>query len=154
MNPILPGEKVIIGYASGTFDLFHIGHLNLLRRAREQCDYLVVGVHRTASFKGGEICIPFEERTAILAACRYVDRVIEACDEDTDDWERLHFDRLFVGDDYKGSERFRRYEDFFRDKGVEIVYFPYTRETSSTAIRAKIRETRKKTEGPGDGPVC
>ena len=141
MNPPLSQEKIIIGYASGTFDLFHVGHLKLLERARAQCDYLVVGVHRTAAFKGGEICIPFEERTEILRACRYVDRVVEACDEDTDDWERIHFDRLFVGDDYLGSERFRRYEEYFREKGVEIVYFPYTKTTSSSAIRKRIRES-------------
>ena len=79
---------------------------------------------------------------------------VEACDEDTDDWERLHFDRLFVGDDYRGSERFQRYEAFFRDKGVEIVYFPYTRETSSSAIRRRIREALKKTESFGAGDPC
>ncbi len=131
-------ERPVIGYLSGTFDLFHIGHLNLIKRAKEMCDYLIVGVHPTASFKKGRTFIPFEERLAIIAACRYVDEAVDACDEDTDDWERFHFDRLFVGDDYKGSERFAYYEDFFADKGVEIIYFPYTVGTSSTKIRDAI----------------
>ena len=147
MNPILPGEKVSIGYASGTFDLFHIGHLNLLRRAREQCDYLVVGVHPSGKRKGKETFIPFEERKAIVAACRYVDRTVDALPEDSDMWATLHYDKLFVGSDYKGTERFQRYEEYFADKGVEIVYFPYTQSTSSTQLRSSIL---KDTAAPGE----
>ena len=131
-------EKPLIGYASGTFDLFHVGHLNLLRRAKAQCDYLIVGVHDSGSWKGKETFIPFEERKEIVAACRYVDEVVNASIEDSEDWERLHFDRLFVGSDYQGSPRFQKYEEFFRDKGVEIVYLPYTQTTSSTQIRKTI----------------
>lgn len=130
---------VVIGYLSGTFDLFHIGHLNLLRRARAQCDYLIVGVHDSGAWKGKETFIPLEERKAIVGACRYVDRIVDACREDSDAWDRWHFDRLFVGSDYQGSERFRKYEEYFADKGVEIVYFPYTQGTSSTQIREKIK---------------
>lgn len=126
------------GYLSGTFDLFHIGHLNLIRRARAMCDRLIVGVHETAGFKGGSTFIPFEERIDIIRSCRYVDEAVTASDEDSDDWERFHFDMLFVGSDYKGSERFRRYEEFFADKNVRIVYFPYTDTTSSSKIRALI----------------
>lgn len=128
-------KRVIIGYLSGTFDLFHIGHLNLLRRAKQQCDYLIVGVHNSGKWKGKETFIPLDERKAIVAACKYVDRVVDSCTEDSDAWEKWHYDRLFVGSDYKGTERFRRYEEFFKDKGVEIVYFPYTNSTSSTQIR-------------------
>ena len=124
----------------GTFDLFHIGHLNIIKRAKASCDHLIVGVHETASFKGGSTFIPFEERLAIIAACRYVDEAVMAGDHDDDDWLRFHFDRLFVGSDYKGSERFKRYEKFFADKNVEIVYFPYTESTSSTKIRALIEK--------------
>lgn len=131
-------KRVKVGYLSGTFDLFHIGHLNLLRRARQRCDTLIVGVHPNAAHKNKEAFIPFEERMAIVGACRYVDRVVESCREDSDAWEKWRFDLLFVGSDYKGSERFRRYEEFFRDKGVEIVYFPYTTGTSSTQIRERI----------------
>ena len=129
-------EKTVkIGYLSGTFDLFHIGHLNLLRRAKAQCDYLIVGVHPDASHKGKETFISFEERVEIVGACKYVDKVVESCKEDSDAWILHRFDKLFVGSDYKGSERFKKYEQFFADKGVEIVYFPYTQGTSSTQIR-------------------
>ena len=129
---------MVIGYLSGTFDLFHIGHLNLIRRAKEQCDYLIVAVHDSGKWKGKETFIPFEERKEIVGACRYVDQVVDSPVEDSDAWELYHFDKLFVGSDYKGSERFQRYEEFFKDKGVEIVYFPYTQSTSSTQIRALI----------------
>ncbi len=132
------GKKVVIGYLSGTFDLFHVGHLNLLRRAKEHCDYLIVGVHGSGQWKGKETFIPFEERKQIVASCRYVDRVVDSCLEDSDAWELWHYDRLFVGSDYQGTERFQRYEEFFQDKGVEIVYFPYTQSTSSTQIRKTI----------------
>lgn len=128
-------SNLITGYLSGTFDLFHIGHLNLLRRAKEKCDYLIVGVHVDASHKGKETFIPFEERIEIVKACKYVDEVVVSCKEDSDAWEIHHYDRLFVGSDYKGTERFRKYEEFFREKNVEIVYFPYTNGTSSTQIR-------------------
>lgn len=128
----------ITGYLSGTFDLFHIGHLNIIRRAKALCDCLIVGVHETAAFKNGVTFIPFEERLAIIQACRYVDQAVMAGDEDSADWERFHFDRLFVGSDYRGSGRFLRYEEFFAGKGVEIVYLPYTDSTSSTKIRALI----------------
>lgn len=131
-------KKVKIGYLSGTFDLFHVGHLNLLRRAKAQCDYLIVGVHDSGKWKGKETFIPLEERKAIVGACKYVDKVVNSCLEDSDAWDLYHYDRLFVGSDYKGTERFRRYEEYFADKGVEIVYFPYTQSTSSTQIRKTV----------------
>lgn len=131
-------KKVKIGYLSGTFDLFHVGHLNLFRNAKRQCDYLIVGVHDSGKWKGKETFIPFEERKAIVGACKYVDKVVDSCLEDSDAWDLWHFDRLFVGSDYKGTERFKRYEEYFKDKGVEIVYFPYTQSTSSTQIRKTI----------------
>ncbi len=131
-------RRVKIGYLSGTFDLFHVGHLRLLERAKRHCDYLIVGVHPDASHKGKETFIPFEERKAILAGSKYVDRVVDSCREDSEAWNRWHYDRLFVGDDYKGSERFIRYERFFADKGVEIIYFPYTEGTNSTQIRKAV----------------
>lgn len=131
-------SRVKIGYMSGTFDLFHIGHLNIIRKAKAQCDYLVVGVHESGKRKGKETFIPFDERKAIVAACKYVDQVVDAFPEDIDIWPELHYNKLFVGSDYKGSERFNRYEEFFSDKDVEIVYFPYTQGTSSTQIRNAI----------------
>ena len=131
-------KRVKVGYLSGTFDLFHVGHLNLLRRAKQQCDYLIVGVHDSGAWKGKETFIPYEERMQIVGSCKYVDKVVQSCREDSDAWDLWHYDRLFVGSDYKGTERFNRYEEYFRDKGVEIVYFPYTQSTSSTQIRKTV----------------
>lgn len=133
-------KRVVIGYLSGTFDLFHVGHLNLIRRAKQQCDYLIVGVHDSGKWKGKETFISLEERKAIVGTCRYVNQVVDACVEDSQAWELYHFDRLFVGSDYKGTERFQRYEEFFKEKHVEIVYFPYTQSTSSTIIRQAVMD--------------
>lgn len=135
---IKQGRGAIVGYLSGTFDLFHVGHLNLLQRAKEKCDYLIVGVHPDASHKGKETFISFEERMKIVSAIKYVDKVVPSCREDSDAWDLWHYNRLFVGSDYKGTERFNRYEEYFKDKGVEIVYFPYTDGTSSTQLRSLI----------------
>lgn len=132
-----------IGYLSGTFDLFHVGHLNLLRRAKDACDYLIVGINADASHKGKQTFIPFEERLEIVGAIKYVDKAVPACKEDSEAWEVWHYAKLFVGSDYKGSERFNRYEEYFADKGVEIVYFPYTQGTSSTQIRECITDAKK-----------
>ena len=141
---VMNEKKVVIGYLSGTFDLFHIGHLNLIRRAKKQCDYLIVGVHDSGAWKGKKTFIPFEERKEVVAACKYVDKVVDAPEEDSDAWELFRFDRLFVGSDYLGSARFQKYEQFFEDKGVKIIYFPYTKTTSSTQLRDVI--TKKRTE--------
>ena len=136
-------KQTVVGYLSGTFDLFHVGHLNLIKRAKAQCDYLIVGVHPDASHKGKETFIPFEERMAVVGAVQYVDKVVQSCTEDSDAWDKWHFDKLFVGSDYKDTERFRRYEEYFADKGVQIVYFPYTQSTSSTQIRQTILNKNK-----------
>lgn len=133
-------KRVKIGYLSGTFDLFHVGHLNLLRRAKKQCDYLIVGVHESGKWKGKETFIPFDERRQIVGACKYVDKVVTSCYEDSNAWKLYHYDKLFVGSDYKGTERFERYEEYFANKNVEIVYFPYTNSTCSTQIRKAIIE--------------
>lgn len=137
-NRLNNNKKVVIGYLSGTFDLFHVGHLNLLRKAKQHCDYLIVGVHDSGAWKGKETFIPLNERKQIVAACKYVDMVVDSCREDSDAWDLWHYDKLFVGSDYKGTERFIRYEKILGKKGVEIVYFPYTQGTSSTQIREKI----------------
>ena len=131
-------SSTVVGYLSGTFDLFHVGHLNLIRRAKAQCDYLIVGVHPDASHKNKQTFIPFEERKAVVGAVKYVDQVVTSCPEDDEAWRLHHYDKLFVGSDYKGTPRFNRYEEYFKDKGVEIVYFPYTTTTNSTMIREKI----------------
>lgn len=131
-------SHIIVGYLSGTFDLFHVGHLNLLQKAKEHCDYLIVGVHDSGAWKGKDTYISLDDRKRIVASCRYVNKVVDSCREDSDAWYLWHYDRLFVGSDYMGSERFQKYESFFKDKNVEIVYFPYTKGISSTQLRNNI----------------
>ncbi|MDR1678792.1 MAG: SDR family NAD(P)-dependent oxidoreductase [Prevotellaceae bacterium] len=134
--------QIKIGYLSGTFDLFHIGHLNLLRRAKDYCDYLVVGIHRNALHKGKETFISFDERFEIVKNIKYVDKVIQSYEEDMDAYAEIPYNYLFVGSDYKNTPRFLRYEEYFKDKDVEIVYFPYTQGTSSTQLRNVIEKVR------------
>lgn len=137
--------QVKVGYLSGTFDLFHVGHLNLIQKAKQYCDYLVVGVHPSAAHKGKETFIPFDERMRIVGNLKWVDKVIPSLPEDYDIYRQgiIKYDFLFVGSDYKGTERFNRYEEYFADKGVKIIYFPYTKGTSSTQIREYILSKSK-----------
>lgn len=134
-----------IGYMSGTWDLFHVGHLNLIKRAKQYCDFLVVGIHKDASHKGKETFIPFDERMEIVRNIKWVDAVVPSMREDSDIYKMgvVKYDYLFVGSDYKGTERFNRYEEYFADKGVKIIYFPYTKGTSSTQIRNLIIAKQK-----------
>ncbi len=137
---------MITGYATGVFDLFHIGHLNLLRRAKEHCDRLIVGVSTDAlvSYKNKRAVIPFEERKAIVEAIRYVDEVVAQENMDKmEAWRRLHFDVMFVGDDWKGTEKWNEYERQFGEVGVKIIYFPYTKGTSSTLINETLLKLRE-----------
>lgn len=136
--------QIKIGYLSGTFDLFHIGHLNLLRRAKQCCDYLVVGIHKDGLHKGKETFIPFEERMDIVKNIKYVDNVIMSEKEDSDVYFKgiVKYDYLFVGSDYKGTERFNKYEELFANEGVKIIYFPYTQRTSSTQLREVLNKNR------------
>ncbi len=141
--------QVKIGYMSGTWDLFHIGHLNMMKRAKQYCDFLVVGVHKDASHKGKDTFIPFEERMEIVRNVKWVDQVIPSLPEDSDVYKKglVKYDMLFVGSDYKGTERFNRYEEYFADKGVKIIYFPYTQSTSSTQIRNLIISISRQNNG-------
>jgi glycerol-3-phosphate cytidylyltransferase len=128
-----------IGYTTGVFDLFHVGHLNLLRKARLECDFLIVGVttdELCESFKKKRPIIPFAERMAIVEGIRYVDSVVPQVNYDKfEAWENLKFNMMFVGDDWKGTEKWIALEKQFADLGVEINYFPYSHQTSSTKIR-------------------
>lgn len=124
-----------IGYISGTFDLFHIGHLNIIKKAKENCDYLIVGVHESGAWKGKDTFIPFKERLEIISAIKYVDQVVKSYPNDTDAINHHNIKKLFVGDDYKGSDRFKIYEKTCSKANVEIIYFPYTKSTSSTKLR-------------------
>lgn len=135
----------VIGYTTGVFDLFHVGHLNILKRAKEQCDYLVVGVtvDELVAYKGKKAFIPFEERFAIVEAIKYVDKVVPQTSMDKmAAWNNLHFHKMFVGDDWKGTDTWNRWEEEFAKVGVEIVYFPYTKQTSSTELRTALQSLR------------
>ena len=124
-----------VGYISGTFDLFHIGHLNIIKKAKENCDYLIVGVHESGAWKGKDTFIPFEERLEIISSIKYVDQVVKSYSNDTDAINHHNIKKLFVGDDYKGSDRFKLYEKICSQSNVEIIYFPYTKSTSSSKLR-------------------
>lgn len=131
-----------VGYAAGAFDLFHIGHLNILRHAREHCDRLIAGVvsdEMLHTSKGIDPVVPTEERAAIVGAVRFVDQVyVETGPDKMDAWRALGFTHFFKGDDWRGTERGRALERQFATVGVEVVYFPYTAHTSSTRLRAAL----------------
>ena len=140
---------MIIGYTTGVFDMFHVGHLNLLARAREQCDRLIVGVSTddvVLDYKGHAPIVPYMERVAIVKAIRYVDEVVPQTSMDKfAAWEKLRFNRLFHGNDWKGSAMYNEVEAKLKAVGVEVVYFPYTQGTSSTLLAERLRGGR---EGP------
>lgn len=136
----------VIGYTTGVFDLFHIGHLNVLKRAKEQCDYLIVGVtvDELVAYKGKRAFIPYEERAAIVGAIRYVDKVVPQSNMNKmDAWKQYHFDKMFVGDDWKGTDIWNHWEEEFEKVGTEIVYFPYTKQTSSSQLREALSKLNK-----------
>lgn len=140
---------MIIGYTTGVFDLFHIGHLNILRNARAMCDKLIVGVtiDELVSYKFKRAIIPFTERIEIVRSIRYVDAVVPQDSLDKlESWKRLKFDILFVGDDWFETERWKFYEDQLTQVGVRIVFFPYTKCTSSTLINQTLARLRNEDE--------
>ena len=131
-----------IGYATGVFDLFHVGHLNVLRRAKEECDFLIVGVttdELVMKLKNRTPVIPFDERLDIVANIKCVDQAVpETTVDKMAAWETLKFDVTFKGDDWKGSEKWNKLEAEFKEVGVEVIFFPYTAHTSSTKLRAAL----------------
>lgn len=134
-----------IGYTTGVFDLFHIGHLNLLKKAKEKCDYLIVGVtvDELVAYKHKQAVIPFVERIEIVKAIKFVDEVVPQTSMDKmEAWQRLKFNVMFVGDDWKNTPKWDVYEKQFSQVGVEIVYFPYTKGTSSTLINETLHKLR------------
>ncbi|WP_308346471.1 adenylyltransferase/cytidyltransferase family protein [Streptomyces sp. ISL-66] len=133
----------IIGYASGVFDLFHIGHLNLLRQARAQCDHLVAGVltDEASSHKGRPPLVPLHERLEVVKAMTCVDEaIVDHTLEKMDAWQQVGFHRLFKGDDWRGTARGEQWERDFAAVGVEVVYLPYTMHVSSTNLRLLIQQ--------------
>lgn len=140
--------KKKIGYTTGVYDMFHIGHLNVIRRAKEQCDYLIVGVSTDELVqreKNKTPVIPFAERAEIVSAIKYVDQVVPQVDKNKfGAWEKHHFDVMFVGDDWKGTEVWKGYEKQFAEVGVEIVYLPHTDGISSTQLTTFIKKELSK----------
>ena len=139
-------SKMVIGYTSGVYDLFHIGHLNLLKNAKGLCDKLIVGVStdKLVEYKHKHPVIPFEERIEIVRSCKFVDAAIPQ--EELDKykmWEKLHFDVLFVGDDWYNSPSWKDMEEKFSKVGVRVVYFPYTKGTSSTLLNETLKHLRQ-----------
>tara|TARA_X000001036_G_C20515943_1_gene740087 strand:+ start:262 stop:696 length:435 start_codon:yes stop_codon:yes gene_type:complete len=139
---------LIIGYTTGVFDLFHIGHLNILRRAREKCDKLIVGVttdELLKVYKNKSPIIPFEERISIVKSIRYVDEVVPQENMDKlSHWDNLKFNVVFVGDDWQNTDKWNKIESDFNKIGVKVIYFPYTKGTSSTLINDILVNERKK----------
>lgn len=137
---------MIIGYTTGVFDMFHIGHLNILRKAKSLCDYLIVGVSTdelVQKDKNKIPIIPFEDRCAIIESIKYVDKVVPQIDKNKlEAWNKLHFDKMFVGSDWKGTPQWNEFEKQFKPLGVEIIYFDHTDGISSSMLR-NILGTRK-----------
>jgi len=133
-----------VGYTTGVFDLFHIGHLNLLKNAKELCDYLIVGIttdELVMELKGRKPVIPFEERSQIVAAIKYVNQTTKQNRiDELGDYEALNFDVIMKGSDWEGSEKWNSLEKEFEKKGVNIHFFPYTKTTSSTIIRKTLKK--------------
>lgn len=135
-------KKYKIGFTSGVFDMFHIGHLNILKRAKEKCDYLIVGVSTdevVQEYKHHLPIIPYEQRAEIVRAIKYVDEVVPQTTMDKMKmWEQVHFDVMFHGDEWKGTELYNRYEQEFTEVGAKIEYLSHTEGVSSSMLREKI----------------
>jgi glycerol-3-phosphate cytidylyltransferase len=140
----------IIGYTTGVFDMFHIGHLNILKRAKEQCDYLIVGVSTddlVRNEKNKTPVIPFDERMEIVSSIKYVDCVVPQVDKNKlGAWEKYKFNVMFVGSDWQNTPQWIKYEKQFSKIGVKIVYLPHTDGVSSTQLTSFIKKELDKLE--------
>lgn len=139
-------DNKILGYTTGVFDLFHIGHLNLLKNAKTMCDHLIVGVSsdELVSYKNKRAVIPFNERIEIVKSIKYVDTVIPQNDMDKFKiWKKIKFNVMFVGDDWYSNPKWEALELEFKKVGVKIIYFPYTKGTSSTLINETLLKLRQ-----------
>lgn len=139
---------MIVGYTSGVFDLFHIGHLNILKKSKDKCDKLIVGVttdELLLDYKNKKPVINFRERCQIVESIKYVDEVVaQNSMNKMAQWEKLKFDVIFVGNDWQYTKKWKAYEREFNEVNVKIVYFEYTKGTSSTLINEILLDRRKK----------
>ena len=135
-------SRRIVGYAPGAYDLFHVGHLNILRHAKRRCDYLIAGVvadEVLEQTKGRRPLVPLSERMEIVSHISFVDEVVaEVVPDKLETWRTVGFDVIFKGDDWRGTPKGDRLERDFASVGVEVIYFPYTVHTSSTALRRAV----------------
>lgn len=135
---------MIIGYTTGVFDLFHVGHLNILKKSKLLCEYLIVGVSTDElvyEYKGKYPVIPFNDRLEIVKSIKYVDKVLPQIDRNKiNAFKEIKFNKMFVGSDWKGNELFINTEEELKKYGVEIIYFDYTKKISSTIIRELINK--------------
>jgi glycerol-3-phosphate cytidylyltransferase len=140
-------KKYKLGYTAGVFDLFHIGHLNILKRAKEQCDKLIVAVSTdelVLKYKNKLPIIPYSQRKLIVEAIRYVDEVVPQINRDKiAAFMKYRFDAMFVGDDWKGSDIFEKVDICMRQYNSCVVYLPYTSDISSSIINALLFQQRK-----------
>lgn len=137
-------KKYKLGYLPGSWDLFHVGHLKIIKKAKSLCDKLIVAVStdELVRAKGVTPFIALQDRLEIVGAIRYVDEAVTQVDHNKlAAWEKYRFDAIFGGDDLKGSERWNLLEQQFSAKGVDVVYFPYTKDISSTIIREALRRS-------------
>ena len=136
---------MIIGYTTGVYDLFHIGHLNLMKNAKGMCDKLIVGVtvDELVAYKGKKAMIPFEDRIEIVRSIKYVDAAVPQYDMNKlEACKKLGASYLFVGDDWYGTAKWKAYEKEFAAEGIKIIYFPYTKGISSTQISKALQAVR------------
>lgn len=141
-------KKYKVGYTTGVFDLFHIGHLNILRRAKEQCEFLIVGVSTdelVEMYKHKTPIIPYEERIEIVEAIRYVDRVVPQTSMDKiEAWNEYHFDVMFHGSDWKETSMYDEVAKMLNSVGSEMIFLPHTEGTSSTLLTEVLHELKDK----------
>ncbi len=138
---------MIIGYTTGVYDLFHVGHLNILNNAKKMCDKLIVGVttdELMMDYKNKKSVIPYEERSEIVANIKSVDVVVpQVSMNKLEAWQKLKFNIMFVGDDWHDTPKWNLVEEELKKQGVKIVYFPYTKGTSSTIINDTLTKLRE-----------
>jgi glycerol-3-phosphate cytidylyltransferase len=146
-------KKYKIGFTDGVYDMFHVGHLNMIRKAKEMCDYLIVGVHSdeiVESYKHRKTVINENDRREIVGAIKEVDKaVINRTRDKVELWKLYHFDVIFIGDDWKGTERWNNFEKVLAEYGVKVEYIPYTQGISTTQIRNKLGEKITSTTDKG-----
>ena len=147
-------KKYEVGYTTGVFDMFHIGHLNILRQAKAQCNHLIVGVtvdEVVESYKKKKPVIPFEERMQIVGAIKFVDEVVPQMSMDKmRAWKKLHFNVMFHGDDWKGSAMYEKIVKEFAEVGVDVVFLPHTEGVSSSKLTEFVKNQVEECSGLGE----